>query len=90
MLNRISPERLDDHYRGYKLALWLFVSITFMKIAISLVHIAQSVVTIPLGTYGVGAAQNVVALFARMGLDQLFLGFLFGLVLLSGREQPVR
>src|SRR5207249_1651040 len=52
MLNRIFPERIDNHYRGYKLALWVFVPIAFMKIAISLVHIfyrdggAQSISTI--------------------------------------------
>ena len=53
MLNRIFPERIDNHYRGYKLALWVFVPITFMQIATSLILIfytdggAQSISTIP-------------------------------------------
>ncbi len=91
MLNRIFPERIDNHYRGYKLALWLFVPITIMKVAISLVHIfyadggAQSISTIPLDTYTPGAAQNVIALFSRMGLDQLLLGLLFVVVLIRYR-----
>lgn len=91
MLNRIFPERIDNHYRGHKLALWFFVPITLMKIGISLVHIfyadggAQSISTMPLDTYPAGATQNVIALFARMGLDQLLLGLLFVLVLFRYR-----
>ena len=86
MLNRLFPERLDNHYRGYKLALWLFVPLTFMKVATSLLHIfsadggARSISTIPLDSYPLGAAQNVIALFARMGLEQLLLGLLFVVV----------
>ncbi|MDP9119789.1 MAG: hypothetical protein M3O15_00190 [Acidobacteriota bacterium] len=91
MLKRIFPERVDNHYRGYRLALWLFVPITFMRIAISLIHIlyadggARSISTIPLDTYPPGAAQNVIALFARMGLDQLSLGLLLVTVLFRYR-----
>ncbi len=91
MLSRIFPERIDNHFRGHKLALWLFVPIVLMKIARSLLHIfyadggAQSISTIPLDTYSTGAAQNVVALFARMGLEQLMLGLLFVVVLVRYR-----
>ena len=91
MLSRIFPEHIDNHFRGHKLALWLFVPITLMKIARSLLHIfsadggAQSISTIPLDTYSTGAAQNVIALFARMGLDQLMLGLLFVVVLVRYR-----
>ena len=91
MLNRIFPERIDNHYRGLKLAICLFVPITFMKVAISMVHIfyddggAQSISTIPLDTYTTGAAANVIALFAHLGLDQLLLGLLFVVVLFRYR-----
>ena len=91
MLNRIFPERIDNHFRGHRFALWLFVPITFMKVALGLVHIfnadggAQSVSTIPLDTYSAGAAQNVIALFARLGLDQLILGLIFVVVLFRYR-----
>jgi hypothetical protein len=49
-----------------------------MKLGIGLVHIlradggAQSVSTIPLDTNPAGTAQNVIALFARMGLLSLW------------------
>ncbi len=62
-----------------------------MKVAVSLVHLlradggSQSISTMPLDTYSPSAAQNVVGLFARMGLDQLVLGSLFVLVLLRYR-----
>jgi len=91
VLNRILPARIDNRYRGHSLALWLFVPITFMKVAVSLAHLlradggAQSVSTIPLDTYSPSAAQNIVGLFARMGLEQLVLGSLFVLVLLRYR-----
>jgi hypothetical protein len=58
-----------------------------MQVALGLGHIfnpdggAQSVSHIPLDTYPAGAAQNVVAVFARMGLEQLLLGVLFVITL---------
>jgi hypothetical protein len=91
MLERILPGHLDNDYRGYKLAIWLFALLTVMKLGISLLHIfsadggAQSVSTIPLDTYPPGAAQNVIALFSRMGLDQLLLGIVFVVVLIRYR-----
>ena len=91
MLNRIFPDSTNDQYRGHVLAIWLFIPIVFMKIAISLLHIfsvdggAQSVSTIPLDRYPVDAAQNIIALFSRMGLDQLLLGLIFLVVLIRYR-----
>jgi hypothetical protein len=91
MFNRIFPETIDNDYRGHVLAIWLFIPIVFMKIAISLLHIfgndggAQSVSRIPLDSYPVDAAQNIIALFSRMGLDQLILGLVFVLVLVRYR-----
>ena len=82
MLNRLFPARLNNNYRGMRRALWLFVPIVVMRIAISLLHIvsadggAQSISTIPLDSYSGGAAQNVIALIARLGLEQLLLGIL--------------
>jgi len=92
MLTRVFPECIDNHYRGRAVALWLLVPIAFMKVGISLAHIfradggAQSVSTIPLDTYPAGAAQNVIALFARMGLEQFLLGALCVVVLLRYRS----
>ena len=91
MLSRIFPAVIDNHFRGHVLALWLFVPLAFMKVALGLAHIlradggAQSVSTMPLDTYPAGAAQNVIGLMARMGLEQLLLGLIFAVVLVRYR-----
>lgn len=91
MINRIFPSRFDNHYRGHPVGLWLFVPITFQKVAQSFVHLlkadggAQSLSAIPLDTYPPSAAQNVIGLFARMGLEQLLLASLLVLVLFRYR-----
>lgn len=91
MLHRLFPDRIDNTFRGNVVALWLFVPIVLMKVALSLAHIfradggAQSVSTIPLDTYPSGAAQNIVAVFARMGLEQLLVGALLVIVLIRYR-----
>jgi hypothetical protein len=91
MLARIFPPVADNRFRGHALALWLFVPLVLMKIALGLTHIlradggAQSVSTMPLDTYPAGAAQNIIGLMARMGLEQLLLGLVFLVVLLRYR-----
>ncbi len=91
MFERIFPARIDNRFRGHPLALWIFVPIALMKIARSLLHIfaadggAQSISTMPLDAYPAGAAQNIIGLFARMGLDQFMLGLLLLVVLLRYR-----
>ena len=91
MLSRILPPRIDNRFRGHAAALWLFVPLAFMKVALGLAHIfradggAQSVSTMPLDAYPAGAAQNIIGLMARMGLEQLLLGLLFVVVLLRYR-----
>jgi hypothetical protein len=91
MLSRLLPARLDNDFHGYQAAIWIFALITLMKLGLALVHLfsadggAQSVSHMPLDSYPAGAAQNVVGLFARMGLEQLLLGALFVIVLLRYR-----
>ena len=91
VLNRILPERIDNRYRGHPLALWLFIPITFQKLAVSLTHLfkadggAQSISTMPLDTYPSSAAQNIVGLMARNGLEQLMIALLFVIILLRYR-----
>jgi hypothetical protein len=90
-MNRILPARIDNRYRGHVVALWLFVPVALQRVALGLTHLlrsdggAQSISTIPLDTYPASAAQNVIGLFARMGLEQLFFGLLCLLVLLRYR-----
>ncbi|GAB3380302.1 hypothetical protein [Lysobacter fragariae] len=91
MLSRLFPAIVDNRFRGHVLALWLFVPLALMKVMLGMVHIlradggAQSVSTMPLDTYSAGAAQNIIALMARMGLEQALLGGVFLVVLLRYR-----
>lgn len=91
MLSHFLPAQLDNDFRGYKAAIWIFALITAMKLALGFVHIfsadggAQTLSHIALDSYSAGAAQNVVGLFARMGLEQLWLGAIFVVVLLRYR-----
>lgn len=91
MYRRILPAHLDNDFRGYKAAIWIFALITAIKLGLGLVHIfsadggAQTMSHIPLDSYSAGAAQNVVGIFARLGLEQLLLGALFVVVLLRYR-----
>jgi hypothetical protein len=91
MLDRILPGRADNRFRGHVLALWLFVPLALMKVALGLTHMlradggAQSVSTMPLDSYPAGAAQNIIGLMARMGLEQVLLGLVFVVVLVRYR-----
>jgi len=73
-------------FRGNRLALWAFYPITAVTVARSLVHIfredggAQSIATIPLNAFDVGAAETIISLFAFWGLSQLLLGLVFVVV----------
>ena len=91
MMTRLLPAEVDNRYRGHPLGLWLFVLIALQRVALALTHLlradggAQSISTIPLDTYPPSAAQNVVGIFARMGLEQLLFGLLCLLVLIRYR-----
>jgi hypothetical protein len=92
LTDRLLPQRVDNTYRGYKLALWLFGAVVFMKLAMSLNSIfngyvvASSADGIPLGTFPFTAAQTVVALFAIWGLAHLMICLLCILVLVRYRS----
>jgi hypothetical protein len=87
MFNRLLPQRFDNMYRGYKLALWLFALVLFTKFAIGLnslfngYSVATSADGIPLDTFSPGAAETVVSLFALLGLSH-FMFSLLGLAAL--------
>jgi hypothetical protein len=77
MLDRILPRRLDNDYRGRRLALWLFAPVIVMKTGIALTTIfngqqaAQSADGLPLASFGAAGAEAVVTLFALWGVAQL-------------------
>lgn len=87
----IFPEKIDNHYRGKRIALWVFAAVTVVTIARSLVHIiaadggAQSIATIPLDTFTAAGARTVVLMFAYWGISQLLMGLVYLLALLRYR-----
>lgn len=92
MFNHFLPQRIDNTYHGYKLALWLFTLVVFMKVAMSLnsifngYSVASSADGIPLDTFTSAAAQTVVSLFALLGLSHFVICLLCILVLVRYRS----
>ena len=92
LTDRLLPQRVDNTYRGHKLALWLFGAVVLMKLAMSLNSIfngyvvASSADGIPLGTFPSSAARTVIALFAIWGLAHLMICLLCILVLVRYRS----
>jgi hypothetical protein len=92
LTDRLLSQRVDNTYRGYKLALWLFGAVVLIKLAMSLNSIfngyvvASSADGIPLDTFPSAAAQTVVALFAIWGLAHLMICLLCILVLVRYRS----
>jgi len=87
MLSRLLPQRIDNGYRGHKLALWLFGLVVFVKSGISLnsifngYSVATSADGIPLDTFSPACVRMVVSNFALWGLSQFML-CLLGIVVL--------
>ncbi|HMC20428.1 MAG TPA: hypothetical protein VKL19_01150 [Thermoanaerobaculia bacterium] len=79
MISQLLPQRIDNTYRGHKLALWLLSLLLFMRVVMSLNVIFNSYVTlstadgVPLETYTPAAARTAVSLFALLGLSNLMI-----------------
>ena len=92
MSNQLFPQQVDNTYRGYKLALWVFGLLLLMKLAIGLNSIfngytvARSADGIPLDTYTAAGAQTVVSMFALLGLSHVVTCLLGILVLIRYRS----
>ena len=92
MLEALLPPRLDDEYRGSRIALWLFALVVAIKSVQSLAIILNGYGTvrdadgIPLDSFTPAVAQTVVAVFAQGSLWRLFFCFLCGLALLRYRN----
>src|SRR6185436_10725568 len=90
--NQLLPRAIDNTYRGHKLALWLFVPLLLMKVAMSVnsifngYSVASSADGIPLDRYPPAAAQTIVALFAIFGLGHFMICLLCLLVLVRYRS----
>lgn len=91
ILNRFFPDRIDNKYRGHKLALWLFGLVVALKITQSVLiivnghSIARSADGIPLETYPVAAAQTIVAILVISSLNRLIISLICAVVLLRYR-----
>jgi hypothetical protein len=92
MFNQLLPPRIDNAYRGHKLALWLFALVVVFRIAQSLVVIfgGSSIVIsadgIPLDTFTQAGAQTVVALWTLLGITRLLIFLMCVLTLLRYRS----
>ena len=79
MIKKLLPDRIDNTYRGHKLALWFFAVVVIVKalqgisVLSSGYSIARDADGIPLETFPVAAAQTVVALFAVSGFSRLII-----------------
>jgi hypothetical protein len=88
VIARLLPRRIDNTYRGSRLALWLFALLLFMKVAMSMnsifnaSNVASSADGIPLDTYPPAAARTIVSLFALLGLSH-FMICLLGILVLA-------
>ena len=91
MFNQLFPQRLDNTYRGHRLALWLFATVVAVRMLQSVMvifngySIAKSADGIPLDTYPSAAAQTVVQLFMLIGLARLIISLLCVLMLVRYR-----
>lgn len=92
MLNQVLPPSIDNTYRGYKLALWLFGVVVFVKMAQAVVvifngySVLKSADGVPLETFTPASAQTVVSIWALYGLSRLFILLLCVLTLLRYRS----
>jgi len=92
MFDKLLPQRIDNTYRGYKLAFWLFglvVGVTIIQGVFVIFNGYSTIMSadgIPLNTYPPAAAQTIVALWALRGLSRLIISLLCVLVLVRYRS----
>lgn len=91
MFEDILPRSIDNTYRGQKVALWLLGFLVLIKSVIGVNSILNGadVMTradgIALNTYPAAAAQNLIALWALLGLGHIVMAVLGVLVLIRYR-----
>src|SRR6056297_2665943 len=86
IIERIFPKVLNNNYRGYKIALYVFCGLTALTLWRSQHHLfaadggAQTIATIPLDTFTTTGAAAVIGVFGLWGLSQLIIGSLYRIV----------
>lgn len=87
MLDQLFPKQINNDYQGHLIAKQIFIFITILTLARSLIHMffsdggAQSIASIPLDTYGHAAEATVILMFALWGLSQCLMGVLYVIAL---------
>jgi hypothetical protein len=96
MLGRLFPKQMDNTYRGYWLAVWLFVPLVLVKLImgfnvaglnpwVSNRFVLINADGVPLDTFAAEPASLVVFLFSSWGLSLLLLSLLSVLALMRYR-----
>jgi hypothetical protein len=91
-MSRFLPPSIDNTYRGYKAALWIFGALLLMRIVMSVncIFNGYSVATtadgVPVDTFTPAGRQQVVYLFAAWGLAQLAISLIGVLALVRYRS----
>ena len=91
MLKRLFPDRIDNHFEGHRLALWLLAIHIGLRGVIGINSIANTAKIASgadgyrLESYGADGAQAVLMLFALSGLAGLTMALLGVVVLLRYR-----
>jgi hypothetical protein len=91
-MSRFFPPSIDNTYRGYKAALWLFGALLLLRIVMSVncIFNGYSVATtadgVPVDTFTPAGRQQVVYLFAAWGLAQLVISLIGVLALIRYRS----
>jgi hypothetical protein len=87
MLQRLLPIQADNDFGGHRVALWLFGVLVGLKLVIGLRSmvdaraVAQDADGIPVDTFAPAAAQELLSVFALLGLQHALMGIL-GVVVL--------
>ena len=91
MFSRLFPQRIDNDYRGYTIALWLFGIVVLLRtvIGVNSILISHEVATsadgIPVDTFDAEAARAFLLIFALGGLRLLMLSLIGVVVLIRYR-----
>ncbi len=92
MFSKILPQHVDNSYRGNKLSLWLLGFVVLINSLQSLSAIfnghfvVMSADGIPLDTYPPESVENILAVFALLGLSRLIISAVCVLALVRYRS----
>jgi len=83
IINIVFPHTIDNNYKGFKVALYVFYILTLVTLWRSQHHLfaadggAQSIASIPLDTFTSNGEMAVIGVFSLWGLSQLIIGFIY-------------